>query len=123
MTQAPEEPDDLTPEEIEAARAPDNAANELAIKRKRGRHKDRAQREAQAAAALLSTPSGRLLLRTIIFDICGVDMEIINAAYDPGGMHYRAGARRVGLELKALFAAANVDNFVVLLAEQLRGTA
>jgi hypothetical protein len=113
--------EERTPEEIEADAAPDNASNDLAVRRKRGKTKDREARENEALSYMLASPNGRLFLRTVIFTICGADSEIVNAAYDIGGTMYRAGARRVGLELQARCKAANASGFISLMTEEING--
>jgi len=113
--------DDRTPEEIEADAAPDNASNPIAVSRKKRLGKDRARREKEALADILSTTNGRLLLRSMLFQVCGINAEIVNAAFDPYAVHYRAGARRVGLELQGLCIAANAENFALLMTEEING--
>ena len=119
MTSAPDP--DLTPEEIEAQRAPDNAANPIAVSTKKKEAKLRQARELEAMSDLLATVNGRLLLRTILFTTCAIDSEVVNAAYDANGLHWKMGARSAGLLIRARCIAANREQFARLLVEEMNG--
>jgi len=112
---------DLTPEDIEAQKAPDNAANEIAVSRKKKETNLRKKRELEAMSDLLATVNGRLLLRTILFHWCGVDSEVVNAAYDANGLHWKMGARSAGMLIKAHCIAANREQFIRLMTEEIYG--
>lgn len=113
--------DDRTQEEIEADAAPDNAGNELAVRRKKGSTKDRVMRENEALSVLLASKNGRLLLRTFLYTVCDIDGEIVNAAYDPHAMHYKAGARRAGMIIRARCQQANQSALLMLITEEFNG--
>ena len=111
---------DLTPEDIEAERAPDNVANEKAISRKRVGAKAREALERETLSALLMSPGGRSLLRTMLFVICGVDnLTDANAVYDANGLHYKAGGREAGMRIRQMCINADRTAFITLMAEEL----
>jgi hypothetical protein len=110
---------DRTPEEIEADRAPDNVANETAIKAKRQNVKNDEERIKEALANLLRSTNGRLLLRRILFEWCAYGGPANNKAFDTQAVHYVAGMQAVGINLHAACVNANLDDFMILLRSQL----
>ena len=111
--------DARTPEEIEADNAPDNAANYVAVKRKRRKNKDDENLEATALAGILATKGGRLVMRTILYGICNVDGPVSNAAFDVQGLFFREGARAAGMLIRDKLIKANQHAYLTMLQEEL----
>ena len=109
--------EDLTPEELDAAEHPDSAANPIAIRQKRKTIEDAERVHNEVLTALLSLPNGRAWLAHVLFEVCGVLATTENAAFDTNGMHFREGARQVGLHLHKAILRADAKQYMVLLTE------
>ncbi len=108
---------DLTPEEQDALANPDNAANPIAIRGKRKKIEDAERVHNEVLSALLGVPNGREWLAHVLFEICGVFATTENAAFDTNGMHFREGARQVGLHLHKSMLRADAKLYMVLMSE------
>lgn len=121
MSDRPLDYEPKTAEEIEAERAPDNAANELAVKERKTNQRSLAQLRQNALRTVLASKEGRHLLRHILFGYCGLHSISANAAYDPNGLHFKEGARNVGLLLLKDCEVVDPVQLSVLMSEQLQG--
>lgn len=110
---------ELTQEEIEADRSPDNAGNPVAVSRKKKAAKGVEKSRKELLSSLLATSTGRDLFRFLIFELCGIHATTENAAYDTNGMHYREGARQVGYVMQKMCIDANAAQYATLFKEHI----
>lgn len=111
----PEKP----PEAIEAEYDPDNAANPLAVRTKARLQKARERERLLGLKTLLNTVPGRAWFMEVLLDHCQLMGATENAAYDSNALHFREGARAVGLELQRMALRADEQLYMVALQEHL----
>lgn len=121
------DPDDLSQEELDAIRDPNNAANPHAI-----RAKEKAQRRAAKERAALDArihlylrgsmqyQEGREFLTWLLFDVAGLMRQPVNVEMDTNRMLFAQGARGVALALQAMAVRADADTYAAMLAERLK---
>lgn len=108
---------DLTPEEQAAAADPHNAAEPIAIRRKKQVADDTDRMLREVMGALLNTDNGRVFLRWLLFDVCGLFRTSANAAYDMNATMFREGAKEVGHLLHKLALRADAKQYIVVLTD------
>ena len=124
MTDAnPEEEDggplDPTASEREPEEGLPNAANSRSTKTAAKRAKAEAAEEAEALAMLLNSKAGRRWYARLLTDACGMYRPLASQAYDNNSLHFREGARLVGLHLHKEALQKAKPQYMVLLAETL----
>ena len=117
MPDRPSDTEDLTPEEQAAAADPHNAAEPIAIRRKKQAADDTEKALREVMKALLSVPDGRVFLRWMLFDVCGVFRTSVNAAFDTNATIFREGAKEVGFLLHKLALRSDAKQYMVVLTE------
>jgi hypothetical protein len=116
----PEGFDPEKPEEaLQAERDPNNAANEYAIAEKRRKKKDADSKEANGIKYILANEDARRWLAYLLVDTCSLFQPIQNQAHDSNALHWREGARQVGLSIHEQCLAADPAGYMKLLSEKL----
>lgn len=89
----------------------------------RKQKRDLSLKDAQDAAvleALLSTEDGRRWFMWLLQEVCGLTATVANAAFDPHGLHFREGARNVGLTLHQQALRLAKAPYMVAVRDHLR---
>lgn len=117
MSDLPSDIEELTPEERAAQADPHNAAEPIAIRRKKQAADETERALREVMTALLAVPNGRLFLRWLLFDVCGVFRTSVNAAFDTNATIFREGAKEVGFLLHKLALRSDAKQYMVVLTE------
>lgn len=107
------------PEVVHAEREPDNVGNSFAIRTKKQKQKANDNERVSSLKRLLADPNQRAWLASVIFETCGVLNPTENAAYHDGALHYREGARGVGLVIQRDLVLADPKAYALLVTEHL----
>jgi hypothetical protein len=99
--------------------APYNAADRRQVKDKAKSKKLKERERDDVMDALLQMANGRAWLAWLLHAVCGLHNPTENGAYDSNALHYREGARAVGLALQAEALRVNRKNYLAMLEEHL----
>lgn len=99
--------------------APYDAGNRRHVREKEKKQKLRQRERDDVIEALLQMGNGRAWLAWLLFTVCGLNNPTENGAYDSNALHYREGARAVGLALQAEALRVAKTNYLLLLQEHL----
>ena len=112
--------DDFDENAVPEEGAPFDASHRGSIRKRRQQQKVVEQRRDAMLASILSAPHGRAWLAWLIHDVCGLYGATENAAYDTNGLHFKEGARAVGLLLHEEAMRAAPEHYILLMAENLK---
>ena len=98
---------------------PYNAADRRQVKDKAKSKKLKERERDDVMDALLQMANGRAWLAWLLHSVCGMHNPTENGAYDSNALHYREGARAVGLALQAEALRVARANYLLLLQEHL----
>ena len=101
------------------ADAPYDAGDRRHVREKAKKQKLRQRERDDVIEALLQMGNGRAWLGWLLFTVCGLNNPTENGAYDSNALHYREGARAVGLALQEEALRVSRANYVKLLQEHL----
>lgn len=95
-------------------------ATEDGVRAAKRRKETRDHADAEVLRVILSTTQGRDWYMRLLQEVCGLHNVTANAAFDPNALHYREGARAVGLHLHREALRLVKQPYMVALAEHLR---
>lgn len=93
-----------------------NAADRRRVREQEKRNQFIDKQHTEDLREILSTPSGRRVLRHVLFDLCHLD----ETSYNPSGQLFAAneGRRTVAVELERELRDAHLEGWLTLLREQ-----
>jgi hypothetical protein len=111
-----ESDDDTTPI---APDAPYDAGDRRHVREREKSRKLKDRERDDVMEALLQMANGRAWLAWLLHAVCGLHNPTENGAYDSNALHYREGARAVGLTLQAEALRVARTNYLLLLQDHL----
>jgi hypothetical protein len=97
--------------------APYNAADREQVNAKK-RSKKQAERDLDdVMQGILQHPNGRRWLGNLIFEICGLNAELMDEHYRPEAIVFKEGSRRVGILLQKHALRVNSKHYMLLIEE------
>lgn len=99
--------------------APYDAGDRRHVRDKAKKKKAKDRERDDVMEALLQMANGRAWLAWLLHSVCGLHSPTENGAYDSNALHYREGARAVGLALQAEALRVSKANYLKMLEEHL----
>jgi hypothetical protein len=119
-------PEELTPEEIEALTDPNNAANPVAVRAKAKSRKaleklerERNERIQKVLYGLLTIVEGREFLCWLMLDVLGLYRKSVMLDMDKDRMLFLEGSRTAAVDLHAMLLRSDAKQYMAMLAEKL----
>lgn len=100
--------------------APYDAGNRSDVAAKKRSVKAAESKQHQALKRLMADESGRAFLYWVVYSTCGVDASALHAEFKTEFSFLREGQRSIGIVLRDLALAASRDNFLLMIAENLK---